>query len=146
MVGSAFPVVRPPHRTRITAHECDECSAVAASLADRAWTELPASIIDEHHDDLALLTPEALHYFFPAFLLRGLDPFDPDNTVCEWSMIHLSPTKTPVDDPGYLARVRLFSEAQRAAVVEFLRLVLADERFFDQHKDAERALRKHWFV
>jgi hypothetical protein len=81
MVRSAFPVGRPPHRTRITAHECEECSAVAASLADRVWTELPASIIDESHDDLALLTAEAFHYFFPAFLLRALDPFDPDNDV-----------------------------------------------------------------
>jgi hypothetical protein len=146
MVGSAFPAGPPPHRTRITPHECHECSAVADSLAGRVWTELPAALIDEHHDNLPLLTAEAFHYFFPAFLLRALDPFDPDNKVCRGNIIQLSPTQTPVDDPGYLALVRPFSEAERAAVVAFLQLVLADERFFITHKNAERALRKHWLV
>jgi hypothetical protein len=142
----AFPKIDPPGPENITSHPCKECDGVRNDFRGVHWWAAGDALIDENFDNLALFTPEAYHYFLPAFLLRALNAFDPDNLVLQFCIYSLSPTKTPIDDPWYRARLNQFTPAQSSVIVKFLECVLEDEGFNNHHRDAERGLRKFWHV
>lgn len=143
---AAFPKNAPPLPENLTKHRCKECDGVRDDFSGVEWWNADNSMIDENYDDLPLFTPEAFHYYLPAFLIRLLDSFDPDNEVLQFSVYGLSPTKTPVDDPRYRARLNLFTPEQISAVASFLEQVEKDERFYNYYADVERGLRKFWHV
>jgi hypothetical protein len=141
---AAFPKIAPPLPENLTEHRCDECDGVRDDFSGVEWWSADNTLIDENYDDLPLFTPEAFHYYLPAFLLRSLDSFDPDNEVLQFSVYGLSPTKTPVDAPRYRARLNLFTPEQNSAVASFLEQIQMDERFYNYYADVERGLGKFW--
>lgn len=145
-IMAAFPKIAPPSSENLTGHRCDECDGVRDDFSGVKWWSADDALIDGNRDVIPLFTPEAFHYYFPAFLLRSLDLFDPDDEVLQFSVYSLSPTKTPVDDPRYRARLNLFMPQQISAVASFLEQIQNDERFYYYYADVERGLRKFWHV
>jgi hypothetical protein len=143
---AAFPKYDPPLPENITSHRCEECYGVRDDFRGVRWWAADDELIDENFDDLPLFTPEAYHYYLPAFLLRALDIFDPDNLVVQFCVYNLSPMKTPIDDPWQRARLNQFTPEQITAIANFLECILKDERFYNHYAHAERGLRKFWHV
>ncbi len=143
---AAFPKEAPPQPENLTEHSCAECDGLRDDFNGVAWWSADSSMIDDNYDVLPLFTSEAYHYYLPAFLLRALSSFEPYNDVLQFSVYSLSPTKTPVDDPRYRARLNLFTPDQITAVASFLEQIQNDERFYSYYADAERGVRKFWQV
>jgi hypothetical protein len=140
----AFPKLTPPPTENLTSHRCPECDGVRDDFSGVEWWAAENKLLDDNYDDLPLFTPEAFHYYLPAFLLRSLDQFEDDSSVLQFTIYSLSPTKTPTDDPRYRERLSWFTPKQVAAISGFLKCVLADEELYNYYADAERGLQKFW--
>jgi hypothetical protein len=141
---TVFPKVDPPLLEDITSHHCDECHEVRDDFHDVRWWAASTELIDENFDDLSLFTPEAYHYYLPAFLLRALDAFDPDSLVLQFCIYNLSPKETPIDDPWYRERLNQFYTEEASVISRFLEYIRDDERFHDLSVDADLGIRKFW--
>lgn len=143
-IRSAFLSAAQPEDNNIAPHECEECDQIKSSFGGKKWMDLSQEVIAENYDKIPLFTPQAFHYFLPAFLIRSLEEFHPGSSILEFTLYSLSPTKTKPDDRWYSERLASFTKDQISAVVGFLKLILNDERFYMFHKDAERGLGKFW--
>jgi hypothetical protein len=140
---ATFPKADPPMPEKITSHPCEECAGVTEDFCGVSWWSADNTLIDENFDDLPLFTPEAYHYYLPAFLLRALDTFDPDNLVAQFCVYDLSPKET-AEDPWFRRRLNQFTPDEVSVIATFLEYVRADERFAQYHEDAEVAIRHFW--
>jgi hypothetical protein len=138
---ATFPMADPPPHNEITSHPCDECAEVASDFSGVKWWSADPVLIDENFDDLPLFTPRAYRYYLPAFLLRALDSFDPDNLVTEFCIFDLS--GDPHDD-WYRKRIEQLTSDEAAISATFLRYICSDARFGRFHSDAASALREVW--
>ena len=77
-IESVFTDVPYPGDGNITRcpYHCAECLAVAKFFKGRSWQGNTVEELREHHTALALFTPEAFHYFLPAFMLASIDGYD----------------------------------------------------------------------
>ncbi len=139
-----FPKTKPPRSDDITTDTYGDSPRVTLSFDGVRWWSASSKIIDDNYDNLPLLTPEAFHYYFPAFLLRSLERFESDNQTLAFTVYSLSPTKKSRNDPWYSTRVNLFTPEQVSVIRKFLHLILADETMYSFYEPAERALRKFW--
>jgi len=127
----AFARDEPPRQDRIALHQCEECAGLRADFAEMRWNLMPPALIEKHYGSLPLLSPEALAYFLPAYLLYALDHFTPDSLVTEFVVYHLAPD-APHDQDAIewrRAKLRHFTRQQIAVVNDFLLLVEGDEAF-----------------
>lgn len=141
---AAFPRIDPPLAENITSHPCEECYGVKDDFRGVRWWTANEELIDENFDKLPLFTAKAYQYYLPAFLLRALDTFDPDNLVLQFCVYNLSYAETP-DDPWYRARLDQFTPEQVSVISSFLECVREDERFSNHYAHVERGL-KFWNV
>lgn len=141
---AAFPHTNPPAPENITSHPCEECEGVTEDFRGVRWWCADDTLIDGNFDKLPLLTPEAHHYYLPAFVLRALAEFEPDEPVLQFCIYNLTPGSRPIDDPWRRARMNEFTPEQISAVAGFLAVVLQDERFSHYYADAELGLQKVW--
>jgi hypothetical protein len=74
---AAFAAVPRPAREEIVPHFCSECVELADDLAPHTATEIPDGTFQKHVRDMPLLSADAKHYYFPAWLIRGLDDGGP---------------------------------------------------------------------
>lgn len=74
---AAFASVPRPSRDEIAPHICMECAELADDLAPYVAAEIPDESFQRHVWDMPLLSAEAKHYYFPAWLIRGLDDSEP---------------------------------------------------------------------
>ena len=77
LILAAFAPVPRPARDEIAPHICQECAELADDLAPFAANEVPEESFRRHVWDMPLLSAEAMHYYFPARLVRGLDDSGP---------------------------------------------------------------------
>ena len=142
ILGS-FPMIDPPSADNITSHACEECADVTAAFSGTPWWSADSALIDESVDALPLFTTHAYHYYLPAFLLRALEMFDPDNLVTQFCIFNLN---GDANNDWYRERIEQFTPEQCAVIVRFLRYVCVDPRFESYHSDAAAALRDVWLA
>jgi hypothetical protein len=142
VILAAFPKMEPPSPKNITSHLCEECQALTDDFRNVSWWSAKDELIDRNFDKLPLFTSEAYRYYLPAFLLRALDSFDPDNSVLEFCIYALGCEPTPSDDQWYRTRFESFTASQLQAVADFLECIGNDETFHVYHDDVELALIK----
>jgi hypothetical protein len=70
-IRDAFLVGVPPDRP-VTGHRCEECDDVDALLGGRVWSEVAENFPEYCHDTFSLLTPTAMVYYLPAYMVYGL--------------------------------------------------------------------------
>ena len=95
-IEEKFSDVAPPAKNNITSCICDECKAVQTGLAGKlcdGWRDIDEARIEKHFNCLPILSPEAFHYFLPAYLAYSLKHFDPGNDVCYFTLCALCPDK-----------------------------------------------------
>ena len=78
-IAAAFADVPRPGDEHIGRWRAPEMEMVE-ELRARHWRDVPADVARYHFDGLRSLTPEAFHFYLPAFLIASLDDPDP-----EWS-------------------------------------------------------------
>jgi len=130
-IGEAFNGVPIPARDRIALHQCDSCAALRNAFAGKDWRSLDCGFLEQYFSKLPLLSPEALPYFLPAYLLCALAHFDPDNIVAEFTVYHLTPSEPTDEDHAdwWREKLRFFTAEQIAVVSEFMQLVREHEGF-----------------
>ena len=139
-----FPLDTPPSQNEITECDCWECKEIRAKFQKIAWWLAEPELLKSEDVELTLFSPKAFHYFFPAYMLISLESFVPENPILYKAVSALSPTKTPPDDAHYLKRVSQFTATQVKVIIQFLELILQDERMYDLYADVERGLKKFW--
>ena len=121
MIEHAFASAPRPTADDIATHACGECDRVRQTFRGADWRTIDQGTILENYDKLPLLTPEAHHYFLPAFMLASITPFDRDNPILEFTIYD-------VCDPR-LERAEKFTTDQCDAIVAFLILAERDMDF-----------------
>ena len=120
---------------------CEECDELRDTFSDLKWDSIQQTILDSNWGQLPLFSPAAFHYFLPAYILRCLDNFDPDNLICEFTLYSLCPTSTTEDDKKWHSeRYQLFTEDQRKAIGSFLKLAKTSDEFSDFHDELQTGL------
>jgi hypothetical protein len=130
-IRAAFPPAR--FYGSITSCNCDECTDIRDQVRDKRWDEIPTAFLDLTCGP-TLLTPEALHAFLPAYLLRALDGLSQRTVVLEFTVYSLCPNDPEEngleeDASGdkkmnrLLEQARLMSPAQVQAICAFLQFV-----------------------
>ena len=138
---TVFASVKPPRKSHITQHMCEECVELRETFSDLKWDSIQPTILDSNWGQLPLFSPAAFHYFLPAYILRCLDNFDPDNLVCEFTLYSLCPTSTTEDDKKWnLERFQLFTEEQKKAIGSFLKLAKTSDKFSDFHDELQTGM------
>src|SRR5262249_41062267 len=111
ILHSAFPPF--VLQDTITPHQCEECDALRSALEGRRWDEIDPALVDVNEGGLPLLSYEAYVAYLPAWLLRALG--DPAGPVAGMLLVNLRHEPETVG----------FTPAQRAAVVEVARFIVA---------------------
>ena len=80
-IRRAFAGVPPPPRDGYVQHICPEYTALEEALRGRAWQDLSFDTLFAHRDALPLLSPHALRFYLPAFLLAALERYADADTM-----------------------------------------------------------------
>lgn len=154
-IKAAFADVEPPTQDNLSHLPDAEGDAVTLAFAGRDWRTLSTEFIEERHDQLVLMTPEAFRYYLPAYMLRALGVFlDPKNyfTVDDLHVFHyksMMPESTALsylpgdllDDHGHeeyqQRRYGIFNDEQMAVMQEFLDII-DENNVIDKEEMAKR--------
>jgi GH15 family glucan-1,4-alpha-glucosidase len=109
----------------------------------RRWQNIPQEIIDYNNSSLCFLSPLALRFFLPAYLMYGLDY--PDSNTLVFTIYKLIPPDDPKLREFFSSWVNQLTEEEKAAIALFLRYI---KEQYDQMQftpnDAEEALQGYW--
>ncbi|MDB6064002.1 MAG: hypothetical protein JWR26_210 [Pedosphaera sp.] len=77
-----------------------------------------AEELRNHHVALTLFTPEAFHYFLPAFMLLSMDSYERGDVIPDAIRFHFEYSQ---EIQGHFAvRMSKFTHAQRKAIIDYL--------------------------
>ena len=115
MIVAAFGEVPYPGDDSIALHECAECQDIRRDFQGQSpWTIAP-SVLERRYDSQPLLSPQALQYFLPAYMIYALD--HPDSEISRFTGYTLAPADYDDHDRQ---RFRLFTTAQKASIIALL--------------------------
>jgi hypothetical protein len=116
-IVAAFADVPAPDEGRL--HDrSTEAAADCEPFQGKRWQEVPAEVLDRHQYALFWFTPEAYHYYLPAFLRAGL--VAPDAVFVLSILQQLMPTDNEARARFRQARWGRLSPAQLAALQQWL--------------------------
>jgi hypothetical protein len=128
---SSFADVPYP-KDEIAPHECDECRDVRRTFANKNWKTIEPQILGGNFGIIPLFSPEAFHYFLPAYLIYSLDHFSEKyDTVCEFTIYAVTPDKKSIKKyfDYWREKFKDFTLEQMDCIYEFLDFVRDDENF-----------------
>lgn len=114
-IVEAFTQTPYPGDGRIALHQCEECEGIRQDFRGQSPTTLRRDVIEHHFDSLPMLSPDAFHYFIPAYMRYAID--HPDSNVARFAEYSLAPTDY---DDFWRERFLLFTPSQKDAVIAFL--------------------------
>ena len=120
MIEEAFASVSYPGDDNITRcpYNCSECRRIAGFFKGKTWTGYAAEELRGYHVALTLFTPEAFHYFLPAFMLVSLGSYEKGDVLPDAIRFHFEYSQ---EAQGHFAvRMSKFSPAQRKAIIDYL--------------------------
>ena len=83
------------HLTNCPRKNCDDCMEIARDFRGKSWSSLTDVKLLRHHESaLALMTPEALHYYLPAFMLAALKDSKTADVILDNLEFGLTPPET----------------------------------------------------
>ncbi|HWY78086.1 MAG TPA: DUF6714 family protein [Verrucomicrobiae bacterium] len=119
-IQSAFAEVPYPGDGNIThcPYNCAECRRIAEYFKGRDSTGHAVDALRKHHVALSLFTPEAFHYFLPAFMLVSLDSYEKGDVIPDAIRFHFEYAH---ECQGHFAvRMSKLSPGQRKAIIDYL--------------------------
>src|SRR5208282_331171 len=89
-IEEAFAGVVYPGDDNITRcpYNCSECGRVAAFFKGKTVRDLTNEELRAHHVALTLFTPEAFHFFLPAFMLVSMDRYEKGDLIPDAIRFH----------------------------------------------------------
>ena len=120
-IAAAFADVAQPADDAITRcpYQCFECTAVAGFFKGKKWTDITVADARHYHGALNVFTPEAFHYFVPAFMLASLEAYDKHDIIPDSIRYHL---EFALEHREYFnVRMSRLSTAQKKIITDFLR-------------------------
>ncbi len=126
-IEEVFASAPYPGDDNIAPHECGECAAIRNALKGthwRDWLDVPVSEL-RRHVVLQLLSPEAVRFFLPAFLIAVLREPGPAQWILEQFLFALNP-RDDARRRGTLAFLNIMDPAQIDALRTFVDWVAAE--------------------
>lgn len=119
-IAEAFAGVPYPGDNNITRcpYNCSECRRMAEFFKGRESTGYTLEELREHHVALSLFTPEAFHFFLPAFMEVSVDKYEKGDVIPDSIRFHF---ECSAEMQGhFVVRMSKFSAPQRKAIIEYL--------------------------
>jgi hypothetical protein len=120
MIQEAFAGVAYPGDENITRcpYNCAECRRIADYFKGKEWAGQDVEEMRKHHVALSLFTPEAFHYFLPAFMLASIDSYEKGDVIPDAIRFHFEYAQ---EIRGHFTvRMSKLSAAQRKAIIDYL--------------------------
>ena len=114
-------------------------------LTYERWSQIPDWAIARATSALSFFSPEAYRFHLPAYMIWTLENYDTSNSLSADMTIYSLLVDHHCDDVRALKleRFELFDDAQRNAVVAFLRFAASHDDYLDAPA-AQRALDSYW--
>ncbi len=119
-IEEAFANVPYPGDDNITRcpYNCSECRRIAVYFKGKTWAGHTAEELRGYHVALTLFTPEAFHYFLPAFMLVSIDSYEKGDVLPDAIRFHFEYTH---EIQGHFpVRMSKLLSAQRKAIIDYL--------------------------
>src|SRR5579862_3568990 len=119
-IEEAFAGVPYPGDGNITKcpYNCSECTRVALYFKGKGQTGHKEEDLRAHHVALSLFTPEAFHYFLPAFMLMSIGSYEKGDIIPDAIRFHFEYTH---EMQGHFAvRMSKFTPEQRKVIIDYL--------------------------
>jgi hypothetical protein len=120
-IAAAFADVPPPADDNITRcpYQCFECTAVAGFFKGKVWQDISIADARHYHGALNVFTPEAFHYYLPAFMFASIEGYDNHDIIPDSIRSQL---EFNLEHRDYFdVRMSKFTPAQKRVITEFLR-------------------------
>ena len=119
-IEKAFADVAYPGDHNITRcpYNCSECRRVADYFKGKTWQGHQVEELRPQHVALALFTPEAFHYFLPAFMLVSIGGYEKGDVITDGIRFHFEYTQEIKGH--YAVRMSKFTQPQRKAIIDYL--------------------------
>ncbi|MDB6112373.1 MAG: hypothetical protein JWR69_4123 [Pedosphaera sp.] len=120
LIQEAFAGVPYPGDDNITRcpYNCSECRRIADYFKGKEWAQQGTEELRKHHVALSLFTPEAFHYFLPAFMLASIDSYEKGDVIPDAIRFHFEYAQ---EIQGHFTmRMSKLSGAQRKAIIDYL--------------------------
>ena len=120
MIDLAFEAAPVPPAKELCGSAGSEAWDETAAFADLPWPEVPADLVHSHYMALYFFTPEAFHYYLPAFLVVPLAAGDVHSLAVHNVVFTLQPTGDDAVMRFRRKRWKLLTKAEEAALGEWL--------------------------
>jgi hypothetical protein len=141
-IKAAFSGLSPPDDARLLHPQCKDDGDIMDFYGALDRWQLTDDTIISNYAAPSFFSKEAFQYFMPAFMIWSLNHYDTDEYAPESTIRAFDPTN---GGPGLfefqISKFALFTEQQRAAVVQFLHAFSADP---DLGPIAGDALNNYW--
>jgi hypothetical protein len=98
-----------------------ESAAMAEAFKGKHWTEASFPLLLRYRLDLALFTPQAFHFYLPAFLIAMLTERDGRDLAFFLYRALIPPDSgDEIDAERFKARLAVFTAAQQAVIDQFI--------------------------
>ncbi|RKH44349.1 DUF6714 family protein [Corallococcus llansteffanensis] len=142
-IENAFADVPRPADDRIAyAPDAWETPELLSDFRGQHWKDLPVERVRQHAAHLSLLSPEALPYYLPAYLLAALTDFDVRDFLL--SQLSIPDESNPDLRRDFQRRFDVLSSAQRNAIQAFLRRMGEEASGPVTRQHWTRALDAYW--
>ena len=131
LIEEAWRDVSYPGDARIFTPDSYDDEGIINYFGGTTWRGHTPTNLRAHSSAFTFFTPEAFHYWLPAFMIAAIQSPEEADVICDY-------IPRSVADKYASQRWRLFSPAQRQAVAAYLRFQI--ETFTDRADDERRAL------
>ena len=149
-IEGAFADVSYPRDIRLTEGSSSDAFETEQFLKNRKWQDLELNELVRNHESVFFLTPEALRYYIPAFLLSSVLNYKEANPIPDTLIFLLTPpaTEDPASRIRFNARFGQFNKAQRQTIKAFLEFIRDEygEDFPDQTGSNELSRLLRWWA
>jgi hypothetical protein len=148
LIRTAFEVEPVPPAAELCGSRGSEAHDETAAFAGKPWPELEPAFVEEHAAALFFFTPEAFHYYLPAFLMVPLNGGDIGALAVHNVLFALKASGEPAVMRFRRTRWPLLTKKEIAAVEEWLDGLLAEADgavFAQEIAVASRAFRERFW-
>jgi hypothetical protein len=120
IIEQAFTGVPQPADDNITRcpYNCAECRRIAELFKGKTSGGFSVEELRTVHVALSLFTPEAFHYYLPAFMLASVDSYEKGDVIPDAIRFHFEYSH---EAQGHFPlRMSKLSPVQRKAIIEYL--------------------------
>ena len=125
-IEEAFANTPYPGDDNIGWGDRDDEREIEQALRGRHWRELTLEFIYSYRQFISFLTPAALRFYLPAFMLATLNHYSEVDTLSNSLIFNLAPPEDKDDDMQeyFSARASKFNHVEQKAILAFLETYL----------------------